>query len=617
MKKITGEAKNLKQLLLNTKYSIHYYQREYRWKQEHMEALIEDLTTEFLTYYKPGDDAQKARDYGAYFMGSIVLTGKENAIIDGQQRLSSLTLLLIYLRNRLKPLKKEIATLNGMIYSEAYGKDSFNLNVAEREKCMKALYGKREDSGESESEELTDFEGGESVRNLCARYEDIESLFPGDITDDMIPIFFYWLADNVYFIEIAVEAEQDAYKVFVTMNDRGLRLTSTEMLKGYLLSEIKSDKNRVELETIWKSRVSSLIESDDKGDETFLKTWLRAQYAETIREPKAGAVNQDFDIIGGPFHKWVRDEHAKLGLNDAADFEDFIRRFDFFAGVYEQILQAETEFQSETPYVYYNARVNFTLQPQLLLAPVRYQDKPEDVTTKLNLTARFIDLLIIARVTNYHYVDYNTIKNYVFGVTKDIRRADISTLKKKLAAWYQKLAFNPKEAVYQWGVNNFTKKYVKHFLARVTEFLETESGEPSHYVEYMDTDTKNPFEIEHILCDNYNRFKGQYEGPEDFKAWRNGVGALLLLPKKINASLKDKPYKDKLKKYVSAQGNLYSESLGEAAYQNNPGFQAFIKRNKLKKLFRPYAQFGKAEIEERTQLLIRLTNLIWNGDMFQ
>lgn len=608
MKKIDGKEKNLQQLLLNTKYSIHYYQREYRWKTEHIGELMEDLTTEFLEYYKPGDAVQDVLDYGAYFMGSIVLTGKENAIIDGQQRLSSLTLLLMYLNSRLKDAGQHDATLEGMIYSSAFGQSSFNLNVEERRECMEGLFknGDYDATGKDES-----------VRNLCGRYHDIENAFPGDITNNMIPHFFYWLAYNVYFIEINVTSEQDAYKVFVTMNDRGLRLTSTEMLKGYLLSEIKSDQNRAKLETIWKNRVSSLTEYDDKGDETFIKAWLRAQYAKTIRETKAGAVNQDFDIIGGPFHKWVRDEHAKLGLNAPADFEDFIRRFDFFAGVYAKILQAEAEFKPETAYVYYNAQVNFTLQPQLLLAPIRYQDKPETVTEKLNLTARFIDLLIISRVTNFHYVDYSTIKNYVFGVTKDIRNASVPALKKKLMVWYLKLEFNPKEAIHYWGVNNFTKKYVKHFLARVTAFLEEESGETSRYVDYMDADTKNPFEIEHILPDHYDWFQNDYEDMTAFRAWRNSVGALLLLRKKVNASLKDKPYEEKLEKYCSAQGNLYSQSLGESAYRNNPGFKQFIKKYGFEHSFQPYAQFTWVEIEKRTELLIRLTNLIWNGDMFQ
>ena len=50
MKKIEGSPKNLKQLLQNTKYSIHYYQREYMWQRKHIEELIDDLTSEFLDY---------------------------------------------------------------------------------------------------------------------------------------------------------------------------------------------------------------------------------------------------------------------------------------------------------------------------------------------------------------------------------------------------------------------------------------------------------------------------------------------------------------------------------------------------------------------------------------
>lgn len=77
MKKIEGSPKNLKQLLQNTKYSIHYYQREYMWQRKHIEELIDDLTSEFLEYYKTDDSRQAVADYGAYFMGSIVLAGRE------------------------------------------------------------------------------------------------------------------------------------------------------------------------------------------------------------------------------------------------------------------------------------------------------------------------------------------------------------------------------------------------------------------------------------------------------------------------------------------------------------------------------------------------------------
>ena len=63
MKKIEGSPKNLKQLLQNTKYSIHYYQREYMWQRKHIEELIDDLTSEFLDYYKTDDPRQAVADY--------------------------------------------------------------------------------------------------------------------------------------------------------------------------------------------------------------------------------------------------------------------------------------------------------------------------------------------------------------------------------------------------------------------------------------------------------------------------------------------------------------------------------------------------------------------------
>lgn len=606
MKKIEGSPKSLKQLLQNTKYSIHYYQREYMWQRKHIEELIDDLTSEFLDYYVPGDDRKDVQDYGAYFMGSIVLAGRENAIIDGQQRFSSLTLLLMYLNNRLRSLGQNYSMIEQMIFSEAYGTKSFNINVEDRADCMNAIFN---------DQPFDTTNVGESVKNLYGRYTDIIDVFPNDdITDNMLLHFCDWLAEKVFFIEIVATTEQDAHKVFVTMNDRGLSLTSTEMLKGYLLSEIKDDSKREKLNNIWKDKVLSLKKDDDKGDETFIKAWLRAQYAETIRETKAGAVNQDFDIIGGSFHKWVRDERDKLGLSTTEDFELFIMKFSKFADVYRKIREAENTFAEETKYIYYNAQVNFTLQPQLLLAPICYEDTWPVIIEKMNLVARFIDLLITARVTNYRSVDYSTIKNYVFNVTKNIRRCSIDVLKARLKAQSDNLAYDPAAALPELRLNSFTKKYIKNMLARITGYIEEQTGVASNYCNYMNTQTKNPFEIEHIITDHYEWFTSEYSDQEEFRRWRNSFGALLLLHKSINASLNDSKYDYKLSKYCSNEGNIYTESLGDQAYQNNPKFKKFIADNGLG--FKPYAQFGKAEITERIQLLVQLVNLVWNAEIF-
>lgn len=84
MKKIEGSPKSLKQLLQNTKYSIHYYQREYMWQRKNIEELIDDLTSEFLNSYVPGHDRKDVQNYGTYFMGSIVLRPSGGRVCTGK-----------------------------------------------------------------------------------------------------------------------------------------------------------------------------------------------------------------------------------------------------------------------------------------------------------------------------------------------------------------------------------------------------------------------------------------------------------------------------------------------------------------------------------------------------
>lgn len=606
MKEIKGSPKSLKQLLQNTKYTIHYYQREYMWQRKQVEELIDDLTSEFLESYKPGDDRPDVKNYDAYFMGSIVLAGRVNAIIDGQQRFSTLTLLLIYLNNRLKKLGVENRKLREMIYSESYGDEGFNIKVEDRIECMDALYNEKPFNPENSIE---------SVKNLYERYNDITEIFPEDkITEDMLLIFCDWLVEKVMFIEIETENDQDAHKIFVTMNDRGLNLTPTEMLKGYLLSEVVDDKTRENLNEMWKEKILQLKKEDKNGDEIFIRDWLRAQYAETMRPRKKGAENKDFEIIAGPFHKWVRDERNKIGLNNSKDFELFLKKFDFYSDIYLKIKKYERTFYKKAEYVYYNAKIDISFQTQLLLAPICYEDDEDTITEKINLVARFYELYVFSRYSNHQRVGYDYLRDYAFKITKIIRRCSIPELKEKLNTQYLNLEYNPSEVIPRLHLNSSTKRYIKHMLARITGFIEDEIGVGSKYVEYMKKDDKNPFEIEHIITDHYEWFRKEYNDQDDFNYWRNRIGALLLLRKSINASLSDAKYPKKLKKYCSTDGNIFSESLGEIGYEHKPKFERF--KNKHNLSFKNYDSFGKDEIEERIELIIQLVNLVWNNEMF-
>jgi len=286
-------------------------------------------------------------------------------ITHGQQRLTSITLILIYLYRLLKDAEQK-AQIAELIFSQRYGKRSFNLDVPERTACMESLY-----TGQASGENGQP----ESIQNILARYSDIQEHFPEDLIGDALPYFVDWFIENVHLVEITAYSDEDAYTVFETMNDRGLSLTPTEMLKGYLLANIADPKQRGEVSEFWKKRIQLLQELGKEEDADGIKSWLRSQHAESIRERKQGATPQDFDLIGTEFHRWVRDHEDALGLKASADFVRFVSKdFQFYSGYYSILRMASMGLTAGLECVFYNAQHNFTLQYPVLLAPL----KPDD-----------------------------------------------------------------------------------------------------------------------------------------------------------------------------------------------------------------------------------------------
>src|SRR5207245_1111368 len=103
-REIDGKGRSIRELLAGHKYSIDYYQREYRWQQKQVAELLNDFAAKFRGSYEEGDERGAVAEYGHYFLGSIILSDKDGQkfIIDGQQRLTTLTLLLIYLLHEIE-----------------------------------------------------------------------------------------------------------------------------------------------------------------------------------------------------------------------------------------------------------------------------------------------------------------------------------------------------------------------------------------------------------------------------------------------------------------------------------------------------------------------------------
>ena len=80
------------------------------------------------------------------------------------------------------------------------------------------------------------------------------------------------------------------------------------------------------------------------------------------------------------------------------------------------------------------------------------------------------------------------------------------------------------------------------------------------------------------------------------------------MPKSFNASYGKLPYKEKREHYTGQ--NLLVRSLHEQAYKHNPGFNRFIEASGL--LFKPHAEFKKADLDNRQELYRQLAERVWS-----
>ena len=600
---IKGEAKNILEILSNKKYKLDFYQREYKWDTPNVIDLLEDLTSKFFSSYDKTHERIDVKEYGNYFLGPIVICKKKNGnfIIDGQQRLTTLTLLLMYLNNLQKDQDDKVR-LDHLIFSESFGKKSFNLEVDEREECMAALY-------KNELFDTTD--RSESVQNLYLRYQDAKENFPDGLDKSNLLHFVDWLLNKVEMVEITAYNDEDAYEIFETMNDRGISLTPTDMLKGYLLANMSSD-HRVPANDLWRNQVGELIKIDKDEEIDFFKVWLRAKYAETIRERKKGAVNQDFENIHS-FHRWVRNEKQRLGLKKKSDFQDFVmQKFKFFSNRQLQILKASRLFEKDLDYVYYNASNTFTLQYPLLLAPLQPEDDPDTIKKKIRLVAGYIDIFIARRVWNQRTLGYSSIVYTMFNLIRDVRDRTVpelaNILTKRVNDMEETFRSNP-----EFSMNQQNRRYVHRLLARITYHIEEQSGIASNYEKYISREIKKPFEIEHIWADKFEYHKDEFDNKYEFDEYRNHVGGLLLVPRGFNQSYGDLPYNDKLPHYLIQ--NLLARSLHPNCYQKNPSFRDYIECSGLS--FKVHEEFNKKDLAERQELYGKVCEEIWSPKRFE
>lgn len=574
-------------LLFAEKYDVDFYQREYVWQKKQIEDLIEDLTVEFLKNWTKEDPLHKVSQYSPYFMGEIVLSEKNDArsaIIDGQQRITTVTLLLMYLKRKFGHVDKFPTDIDELIYSDYFGEKLFNLDIEERRECMKSLYENGEYSVKS-SDPI-------SVQNLVDRFSDIDECWRIDVINDSnIVWFMYWLKEKIMFSKVWTNSDEFAYVIFETMNDRGLSLTQIEMLRSYLLANIdEAKRNSImnEFDNIIKRLTAINLSSKSKAEFEFFKIYFRAHYANNLSQAKN--TSSDFVKIGKEFHRWVRDSSKELGLNTSDDFIEFVNRIIYFAEKYIYIIELmESRKVNDYLYLIVNDDYGFTMQPAPILAAIAYKDDIDTVNEKVKIVFKYITKILSWRVWNHWLISQNQMEARIYELCKNIRNMSVDELRRFLINY--KMDINGLDGTSP-HLNQQNKPKIKVLLSLITEIVAKESGESDYML------NKKEIEVEHIWADHYEDHMAEFDNEADFKNTRNSIGDLLVLPKSFNASYGDDDYRTKVPRYYSQ--NILAQSLNKDKYEKSPGFVNYKNRSKIK--FKPYDEFNRNSITERVNL---------------
>ncbi len=449
---------------------------------------------------------------------------------------------------------------------------------------------------------------------MMERYSDIEESFPEELTKEALPYFIDWFIENVVIVEITAYSDENAYTIFETMNDRGLNLTSSEMLKGYILSKITDKKQRTEINDLWKTEIQKLHAYDENADQAFFQAWFRSKYAVSIRPGKADSEDQDFELIGSRFHNWFKDNHKTLfSLQTSEQFYNYFKnQFPFFVKWFLKIWDTQATFDKTMPHTHYVKHwgIADSLQNSLLLASINYEDSTPIIQQKIDFVSRYIETFTVRRAVNFRKFGQTSIKYTMFNIIKLIRNNNIATLGNNLSNEVKNIT-ESWDGVLNFGLHGMNRGFVKHLLSRISSYLDCVVGKDITYAAYHHP-TGKQFEIEHIWADKYEEHVDEFSQKNDFQNYRNSIGALILLPQGTNQSFNSDKYADKIEHYLKE--NTYAQTLHQTYYAKNPNFLLSDVVTNL--AFKAHPEFKKADVEYRNKLVQRICEKLWSTDYF-
>ena len=509
------------------RYRVPPYQRDYSWSQEQWEDLWDDI----LELRSNGNDV--------HYMGALVVQEKTNRefwIIDGQQRLVTLSLLILAVIDLLNSMGDE------EIESEKNRERSLTLRnrfIGEKDLdsfVESSRFRLNSTDDEFYQDYLVQLDNPLNLRKFpksnrllmdCFRYfrkklKESSKLHKNG--GSIVSLITETVSHHLSFILITVDDELDAYTVFETLNARGLELTTTDLLKNYLFSRVSGSdleflqrRWRVLVETVGQARFPE-----------FLRYHLLCRYPKIRRR-------RIFKLI-----------RSDVSTND--DVYALIKELDGRAEVFAAILdwnnQIWLDIPDAKPYVRELNLFQIKQPMPVLFAAWEHFNEADFVRVLKLICAVSFRYSVVSQLNNnalepiYHRAAWAIMEGEArtpAAVFERIR--PVYVLDQKMQQDFSRLELDTQGS---------HKKRAKYVLARLEADLSGRACDP-------DTD---PGTIEHILPENPAKI---WEEIYPLGRWEDDVyrlGNLTLLEAKANRTIGNNSYTDKLEAYAKSEYKL-------------------------------------------------------------
>lgn len=529
-------------------FVVPEYQRSYVWQSDNIYNLIDDLLYAYRN--KPENE---------YFLGSLVLKKLEEKsydiyeVLDGQQRLTTFFLMMACIRDLLTDYEDK-KTIGETIYQAK----NILKNIPARARITYKIRDKVEEfienyvvsiDGTTKDKEIMEYCKSDNISlNNMSKAILLMKKELGKLGDEILS-FAGFIMQQALFIYVSTDNTEDAFRMFTILNNRGIPLTSADIIKSQNIGELSSEREVKKYAEIWEDIEGRYGEGFDRFIQ-FIRTIL-------VKEKARANLLDEFN----------QKIYSKGLLDKGKETLDLIYKY---SEIFDNIIDLQDpSLSNEYKNLITIMRIGFRSEDWI--PPVMYYYSK----FKYQRLEEFLKLL-----------EFKFAGDWICGITPTIRldamNEILKVIEKTTSENLQELFEN--NEIFKVDLESFNtilqgniygKQYAKYLLLKI-EYLMGDNAVHLSNHKYIT--------VEHVLPQNPKEDSEWVKifSKEEREYWTNKLANLVLISKKKNSSLSNLDFKDKKKKYLSGSIDAFNSS--KIFLQNNELWDKDVLDERQKKI---------------------------------